>query len=465
MQSFEYAGYWWLPQAEENKICGTVRYSPEAGIELSLLGSFKPIEKSLESSSYDLILGLTEQGKVFTLFDCLETGSAIRMAGLITQRLDVRLAFLGAHFDTPDDLRFQKATAQYTHLPVWAGVSGLALNWDTAKGQLSKFQVTYDYPEEVAARITVGELALTYAFESKRELLTDLALRESLMFRLDYFQPVTIDDVFAGFITPMQNFFTLATGVANAVAELIVYSAASVRLKTDGTDRPRPIEVFFQRVFNDPIQERPLTPDKVLFTLNDILPDFGQVMKAWFDVASELGTFFGLLFGYRYAPFTYVQQRFLNVAQAVETYHRAHKNGTVMPQEEFYAIHRSIIEATPASRREWLNQRLRHSNEPSFRRRILDLYDASSDVMTRIAPRDEFAARVADTRNYHTHHSPELKDKAATEPADVHYLTEKLRILAESSVLQEVGLTGERRFQLFARNRNYNWVASLPLHS
>jgi hypothetical protein len=464
MESFEYAGYWWLPSDEGTKVPGTVRFSQEAGIELSLLGSFKPVEQMLTSPEYELVLGLTEEGKVFTLFDCLETNSRMTAPGFVTQRLYARLAFMGAHFSSTAGMRFTKATTQYTYLADWAGVTGFTPEWETEGGQLAKFHMTYSYPDEVKSNTSYGELALTYGFESKGDVLSDMALRQSIMFRLHYTDETSIDDVFTKFVTPMQNFLTLATGSPNAVVELVVYSRANVRVSKDGSDRPLPIEVFFQRLFDEPTRERRLTPDRLLFALSDITADFDAVMKSWLDVASELSTFFGLLFGFRYAPFTYVQQRFLNVAQAVETYHRARKHGSVMDQAEFDSILEAVVAATPEPRRDWLKQRLQHGNEPSLRRRVRELYNSAKDVMEPVAETEKFVATVVNTRNYHTHYSPELKDIAATEPTDLMYLVEKLRILAESSVLEEVGINGDRRLQLFKRNRNYNWVCSLPLN-
>lgn len=182
VETFEYAGYWWLPDNEENKLPGTVRFTQESGIELNLLGSFKLLEQMIESPEYELVLGVTEDGKVFTLFDCLETNSRLTAPGFgLTQRLYVRLAFTGAHFASTSEMLFTKATTQYTCLPDWAGVTGFTPEWKTENGELSKFQMTYSYPDEMKSNTSYGELALTYGFASKGDLLTDMALRQSIM--------------------------------------------------------------------------------------------------------------------------------------------------------------------------------------------------------------------------------------------------------------------------------------------
>ena len=41
MDKFEYEGIWWLPDKPEKQVSGTLRFTPNEGVILDLIGSFK----------------------------------------------------------------------------------------------------------------------------------------------------------------------------------------------------------------------------------------------------------------------------------------------------------------------------------------------------------------------------------------------------------------------------------------
>ncbi len=43
-EKFEYQGYWWLPSADEEKVPGILKFDPEDGASLDLLGSLKGLK-------------------------------------------------------------------------------------------------------------------------------------------------------------------------------------------------------------------------------------------------------------------------------------------------------------------------------------------------------------------------------------------------------------------------------------
>jgi ApeA-like protein len=47
MEEFEYQRYWWLPDEPEERVPGTLKFDPEGGASLNLLGSFRVWRVSL----------------------------------------------------------------------------------------------------------------------------------------------------------------------------------------------------------------------------------------------------------------------------------------------------------------------------------------------------------------------------------------------------------------------------------
>jgi hypothetical protein len=464
MDAFECAGYWWLPDNPDKEAPGTLTFSHNDGLELRLLASLESGMDFMKSVSYDVVLGITTDGKRYTLLDCIQTDShALLGSELGTQTLYAHTAVRGAHFDARGDILIDSASAEFTYLPEWAGISGFTADYVSSDRQITGFGARFEYPEEFEAMTDAGKLCLTYGFATKVDLLREVNVRQSVSFKMDFAAPQSLDDLNKRFVAPLQQFLTLATRRANAVSNLFLSSPSQSESPEDGKPRRVPMEMFYQPVYVEPSVRKRLLPHDLLFARSDIIDDFSGVMSRWMTVAGQLETLCSLFFSVRDAPFMYTQHRFLNVAHAAELFHRTRFSNEVLPKEQHREHVRSIVNAAPDTQREWLSGALAHSNEPTFVDRIGELYDSAQDVMQTVAPRSEFCRKVRDTRNYHTHYAPNLKDKAATDGPSLHNLTEKLAVLVEACLLQEMGISGERRATLFRRNRHYDWVAKAPL--
>jgi ApeA N-terminal domain 1 len=124
MDAFEYSGYWWLPEKPDNKVPGTLKFSHADGLELRVLAPFTDLEGFTGLGHYDIVLGMIAEQKVLTLLGCDRTQASITFPGIPTERVMAQVALVGAHFATLDDVRFFRASAQYSFLPDWAGATG-----------------------------------------------------------------------------------------------------------------------------------------------------------------------------------------------------------------------------------------------------------------------------------------------------------------------------------------------------
>jgi hypothetical protein len=67
MEEFEYQRYWWLPDGPEKRVLGTLKFDPEGGATLNLLGSFNGLEGATVPLEPNLILGFLSNGRSITL--------------------------------------------------------------------------------------------------------------------------------------------------------------------------------------------------------------------------------------------------------------------------------------------------------------------------------------------------------------------------------------------------------------
>jgi hypothetical protein len=87
-----------------------------------------------------------------------------------------------------------------------------------------------------------------------------------------------------------------------------------------------------------------------------------------------------------YNPSKYLDLNFLTLVQAVEAYHRRANDETDKPPGEHAARMKAILDATPAEHRDWLEEKLRYSNELSLRRRLKLLFAQFSYLLDDLIP-------------------------------------------------------------------------------
>jgi hypothetical protein len=69
----------------------------------------------------------------------------------------------------------------------------------------------------------------------------------------------------------------------------------------------------------------------------------------------------------------------------------------------------------------------------------------ASSLSGLVANRDAFAAEVAKTRNYYTHHNPDdLATGAVAKRAELVRMNEKLRLVFQMCVLTDLGIPADR---------------------
>ena len=101
-----------------------------------------------------------------------------------------------------------------------------------------------------------------------------------------------------------------------------------------------------------------VSPRDMLFTLPDIRPRFSEFVNAWFSRDETLQSLYDLYFGTARSPSMYVEHRFLNMFQALESYDRR----TFKPAPERVQAHSErlsrILTAADAKDRQWLKNQL-----------------------------------------------------------------------------------------------------------
>jgi hypothetical protein len=170
------------------------------------------------------------------------------------------------------------------------------------------------------------------------------------------------------------------------------------------------------------------------------------MFEAWFSKAELLRAVYTLFFGSMYFSDMYPRFHFLNLIQAIETFHRNIRKGQYLTETDFEPIRTALTSAIPegvgSDLRAALTNKIRYGYEYSLRKRLGQLFAELEPQTIKLITDDPatFAGKIVDTRNYFTHYTDELK-KLAFEDDEVHYANYKLRVLLIILLLKEIGLS------------------------
>ena len=258
-------------------------------------------------------------------------------------------------------------------------------------------------------------------------------------------------------VTMVSNF--IALGVGQPI-RLIETKASAI--DSDSKETPQKTIDFAIRENSDPVA--PMLPDiaaaRMLFTLGDVRGDLEHRLHSWCNQQDKIKPLYSLYFGTLRRPKLYVEQRLVNMFQALESFDR--RNYTI-PAEQLVkhaARVARIMEAVVTNGdRDWLEDRIRNSSESSAKDRILRLvkeYDAGWIFENESAEID----LAANFRNFYTHYTPKLEEKLPPKEERslaMHRLAVRLQILCEIILLREIGFHPEELKNKYQETGRMEW--------
>lgn len=457
MEDIEFEGLWWLPETPETRIPGTLAFSPDSGVSLDLFGSLKDPGDHIATVQRELadpgmVLGLSSKGKPVTLWRCWEKRKKVNLAGFTKTSFHADIVLVGAYLEGIEEARFTKMSAEYRHLDEWAGISGFSLKIPDNHAT-HPMVIEHKRPATVAASVEGARLAVEVkaTLRDTSGLVGEAAIVQRTWASVEYPEARRFEELHET-LHRLRNFLTL--GVGGTVEPLAVQGVAE-------SGGEQPVDIYYRLAG----AKGRASPDKkvhraeMLFTLGDLGGDLESFLGNWFGKAERLGPVYDLYFATAYGSPAYLDDRFLSLVQGVEAYHRRALGTTELPEEEHERRLEEIVSAVPHTHKRWLCGKLAYSNEPSLRKRLLEIMHREPEVMKPIfgssgKERKGFVNKVVDTRNYFTHYDESKKESAAT-GRQLYEITERLKSVLEASLVREIGLEGDRLKEVLSRKRRF----------
>ncbi|TDB73335.1 HEPN domain-containing protein [Micromonospora sp. KC721] len=437
MEEIDELGIFWLAGHEEDSLTGRLRFDPEKGASVSLVGIFDH-GAGAETGETTRINGWIGSKRV-TLERCFLRKSNRGSTGLQRCEYHVNQIFLGHHL-VEGDLWFQTATAEWGDLDAWVGQKR-SIEPSVLEGPGAKFQFTYDPPEDQEARFSRGRIILGTAWSREVEQIKGITFSHWPRLRITYDERQGFDKIRKD-VGRVQSLLSLCMD-AHAIQDRLTLQRPDVRARLlSGEDAgcEEEIELLVPWLrYTKPADRKARHPHQMVLTFEG-LGGIESVAR-WLDVSERFQEPLDSLMSVQRAEKIFAENRFLNVTFASEAFHRIMYGGTQMDQEDFDSLYRTIVASVPEQHRPWVKDKFQYANEMTLRKRMRQLA-AKSGAATRLITGniDQWAFAVSQVRNGLTHLGPVPR---RFQGRDLRALSDSVYAVTRACMLIECGVRQE----------------------
>jgi hypothetical protein len=428
----EISGFWHFDSNIENSYSGTLIESNDE-ISIKLLGCTDVPNEPF------IVNGTTTSGKKISLYLCHTSKREMSFPGIPSVEISAIYCFKGEHL-TAEKISFQSSIIQISSLNQWVNIGGFSnlINDDET------FSINYKNPEPITF------------FENENVEFSLLFYRKNPLFGVKHSCTITQDTLI---LIKHKTSFNLE--------EFWVYiSAIKSFLTLAYFSEPQIQEIKFKQNDNTIIlnyvgQKSEIVKEKThrvnfLFTYKTIEDDFKIIFKKWYELNDIIEPVVNVLqecFGNRNII---IENKFLNLMQGIETFHRRRRQNEKEPKESYKKKISEIMNSCPTDFQDWLKERLSYSNEPTLQFRLENLFK-ELDISLKehlFSNHETLIQQSKISRNYYTHYGTELENKAL-KGTELFKLTERLKIFLLILLLKETDINDDKVNVIVTNASNY----------
>ncbi len=435
----ELKGYWWLPNSAQNRLPGTLTFSQEGGAFLEVVGVFST-ERIVQIEQPIIILGITQQGKPVTLYKCLYTQWSYPLVGLGGGKYRVHVVFEGVHFDAEEKIKFHKLCGSYTDLDAWVDIYGFSIEQENANG---KFTSTIRYEKPASQFFDVGdgfEVGIGFSSHGPDQSIVQTEVKISQRAYL----VIKSNNGDVGFADLFKRLNIFSYLLQNAV-QRVPYPISVFGFSKENSQEREGREPYYPEIYiyYQPIESmldhKEKIPQEFLFTFRDLT---AEQIVTWFSSFDKYETVIHLYRSLFFSNRLFIDTKFLNIVQALESLHSILFNNQYLPNDKFVEQKEKVLQVIPSEFIEWVNDALSNANYKRLRLKIFEILDTKKEVISKfIDDMDLFARRVTGTRNNLVHHNKQKWTFQKEELPSAIYL---LTMVFEIYLLEIIGFSDEK---------------------
>jgi len=472
-QPADWSGHWWLPGALGNAVPGILRYNPQDGLRLSLIGGFDPFilhqvseeQATAMANEYErwpVILGIADNIEI-TLLDCIPLTTTSYLPGLAApskQVLAATTALIGVHLPDEGEAVFTSSLVSVENLTQWSNSSILTSSSEGKGGRIDR--VTLSMTPIAEPTVTVDDTAVTLVHahtlpgieRSRGEIVR--RMRDTAFVELRPQRRMTLTTA-REFAETIQDLVSLATYQACALLELVLGVPPRPDDHLDDYPvRDREVKVYFRGTFTGDAEAKAINRSEALFTCRDIA--FEEIVPRWWRLRKTCLPASNMVLGLSYAPAQYLEGNLLSAVGAAEVLHRCLGIGQRrIPAKAFNVMRETLLENTPEEHRQWIKSAIR--NEPTLRDRLITLAGLpDSKAMQELVPDVDCWARITSRARNDLVHEGQTPRQS---PDELVAATRVTTAVVMMNLLQALELPHERQQQAVFDNPRLHNAARL----
>ncbi len=541
MESFEKNGIWFLPESPDRQITGTLVFSPDQEPRLNLVGELRELdlqEKFESDIRYPLVHGylIGDSGTSEEVTLCNSYQKNELKTGVPTSELYPKFILKGYHFSSLDEIEFQHIIVQYDYLQKWVNLPNFEIDCIPHHNQANTYKEII-VNQKVNEPIEIGkindcsitiidipflnpqyvQLTNKLATFGRKWNSSEILIKEQKKILIKPDSPKNFK-FFLDIVDLIQEFLTFGCGqiilpfkiettiiANNQELETQLFNGA---WRVIQTERQRPFQInIFYKVTSPLINKVSFNASLILFKFTDIRESSATVLNNWQNIREKISSIIQIYLGLYYIPVRYKSDLFLDLAQAIEGFHRIYCEGNYCDNDTFKKIEEKLKETFSSELKKYdideayyesLLRKTEYWNEYSLKERLEDfLYDgsilwkiyflkwtleSSSYSLLRYAyshliyysennfssclpdnffisneDKENFIKQVRDTRGFLTHPSSDSKSKKKSKHIvsgnELENLIRKLKIILEICLLKSLGLDSSK-IKAWTRSRH-----------
>lgn len=453
-ENFTTFGYWWLPENPDHQLSGMLRYEIGESIKLEILGAFNEEwhHGKLAGNIETPILGIDSKGRTFTLFHC-HYSMTLNFPGCPTTLITSQLAFDGVHFNNLEEAVFNNISVYFSHLYEWFKPPTKQLMYAFNGDKIHSISMNYTTIPKIA--VDIGNNII---IERGVHANMPTALARQVSFLEAVFLVISKGEK-CGFydlikiIYQIKSFFTLAIQKRVSILKLSGQTEKAVYTTDSAEKRYKEVKIYHYGIEKS---SEAVKIDDILFSYKDIESRFSKIIGKWLELYEEIEPVLNI-HSVLMERKTYIEHAFLDITQALETFHRRLRNNQELCDSQHQDRMEKILGSVPTEYKDWLKKKLTYSNEPTLNKRLKELFKEFSVFFVN---KKEFVRKVTLTRNNLTHPKSQ-QEQGCLSGINLKLATEKLRLLLVVMLMKTVGFEEKEIVELIRKNDNFMyWLRS-----
>jgi hypothetical protein len=389
-------------------------------MRLQLIGTLEyGLTKGLQQFNfmdYEIILGeITPGGAALTLCGCLEIerkSPYIEVTTkLTTQKFKMDCVLFGFHINTLHEFVFKHFEFSTTYLMDWRCAQQFDTEYDDDNTVITQRDI-----QEI--KMHDGQTLITLSSWGKVSLSKIPSPIQQASLQIDLELPMSVEDFKIRYLVPLVDLIQFGSSHLNSV---IFINAIPKNQTREG-------KLYITNDFSRINYSIDSFRENALFHLSELEGKEEELILNWLRLHESIPHVFKLYFDSINIGFQFQVSRFLNVIQALESYHAVREN---------------------------------NDGKAILRDRLKNLLTEAADLLLNLIKNQaQFSDDLVGTRNYYTHYGLAKKHKAAT---DLHLdaLIHVGRILLNYNFLLRCGIPGDQARDIIQRGAYWSSLTQI----